>query len=631
MRSTGGALDALSTAQLTSGYMVDSIAKGEGAAAIQLVAEDFLPLPAGVPDSAEKLIPPQRLRLQQQQQQQQQQEQAGVERHSVIANELGSGGGVEGAAIEVEGAAAAAAAAAAAEGGEGERSSSPESVGRNSISSSAETAALSRPQSLDRQTVATLTAAAAGACGVGASASASTDANANAALGAEAGAGAVRPQSLGKQPGLSAGDETGELVAVRPLLSLDGPTSEVALDAAGGVGGGGAEATAPTPRKWSKEVSPAGGGRIDAPVSPGAARTNSVGGEGGAAGAAPANGGGAAIDMWGEGVKGSLASRRMRDSIRLRAGLGAGPLPPGTTPPAGGPNSNSFILHHQPSPSNVNGTSPSSHVGTGTAAAVTTTATSPGLFLDPSAAANLPPPVPTAAAAAGAAGGALGAAAGSAKSGGEPAESEQHDDRSFEYLRRKIVPTVPADLPPRDSTAGEADLGWGAEGLPADLASVEGSSGGSSSTMRSPKLLRFRGAGAGAGGAGGGGGGFGGNGEEEERKRRKEAAKRSGRRQQQGRDLFCLPVAREPAAGGADGGSGEACDAPAGGAGVEGDVYRNYDNVSLDDAPGIETRKRTGTFCMPGNTPLAGEWSRVGAGEVWLVAGFRAAEIRSMY
>ncbi|CAM9390831.1 unnamed protein product, partial [Ectocarpus sp. 12 AP-2014] len=62
MRSTGGALDALSTAQLTSGYMVESIAKGEGAAAIQaVVAEDFLPPSppvSGVPDSAEKLIPP---------------------------------------------------------------------------------------------------------------------------------------------------------------------------------------------------------------------------------------------------------------------------------------------------------------------------------------------------------------------------------------------------------------------------------------------------------------------------------------------------------------------------------------------------------------------------------------------
>lgn len=485
MRSAGGALDALSTAQLTSGYMVESIAKGEGEKAIQKLAkmEKITPKPLRVTgataphDSAER--PPQ------------------VE------------GRIAGAATS---------------GGAADTSASPALNHGISVTSSAGTAEMSRPHSFEQE----------------------------------------------RGPPLAA-------VVRAPVGAVGGTGGDGSV-------GGGSEATAPVPRKSSKEVSPVGGGRADASsVSHGGwAEGENVGGE-----AMPV----VTMELWGEGMRGSLADRRMRDSIRLRSSLG-GALAVTAANGAGGAG---FSL--SPRQKSVISSSPLNVASRQTPSSSPQPAPSSGT--SPPADAMLLPPLPhkagtagAGATARGARGGALGVEAASLAtaqaegrhlpapasrpSGGEPAECNRSSPpkKSFEPA---------ADLPPKDSTAGEADLGWGAEGLPADLAamgdppSVEvsiisaTSSGNGTGGSRTPKSLRFGGVPDKKGGNG----------------------RRGGRRKS--RPTLC---------GGVKGGGGSV----GGGGGRRGlvdstgsDVYRNFDSGSSEDGSALgRNRKRTGTFCFPG-------------------------------
>lgn len=240
--------------------------------------------------------------------------------------------------------------------------------------------------------------------------------------------------------------------------------------------GGGVEATAPSPRKWSKEASPVGGGRADASVSPGGWAGEKGGGE-----PLPVF----KMDLGGDVFRESLADRRMRDSIRLR-GIGAG-----SVGAVGGLGFSPRIV----ASSSVNfaapGPSPASPLPT--VSPVEEVLTSLASSASSSLPLQLQKGTETAEATGAKAGGALGAAAASGKSGGEPAERHR-----ILMPRKKIVPED--DLPPRDSTAGEVDLGWGSEGPPADLVGPPPSSDGSNSScgsnnvsQRSSKALRFGG------------------------------------------------------------------------------------------------------------------------------------------
>lgn len=581
-RSTGGTLDALSTAQLTSGYMMDSIMKGEGAAAIQstlteleyqalLEQQQQQQLNTEERESAEK--PPQvaaspvdgKLDV------------MGVPTTAVVGMGAAAVGSVGEATAEEVTAAERATAASAAVGGAGAQDAAttlsagavPVRTSRpNSVSSSSETASMSRPQSLDRDTAAAAAAAATSSL-----------------LSAPRPTSGAQPQPL-----------PSSVSPAQPAVAGAAGESEMAAGGeAGPIGAGGAEATAPVPRKWSKEVSPVGGGRADPSDLP-----QGWAGEKGGGDAAPAigvtsapiavplapsasvdleeslRGGGSVVDR--RYRESSLSDRRMRDSIRLRGGVGGlAALGIGAANGAGGP-AGGLAFSQSPSTKSAS-TSPRGLLGR-----VSPTSSPkrgpPGTSSIPMDSLALPPLAQKRASIGTGGpgnasvtprggplgiGGALGAAAASAKSGGEPAE------RNRSPVRKRTV-EMGADLPPRDSTAGEADLGWGEAGLPPDL--KDPPSTGSSSTgtesrgPRTPKSLRF-----GADTSRNGG-----------------KARRSSRKRPQERSLFCGRVSN--GGGGGTGGDG-------GNYGMDGDTYRDYDNLTSASGLASAERKRAGTFCMP--------------------------------
>eukprot|EP00904_Undaria_pinnatifida_P006941 jgi/Undpi1/3377/HiC_scaffold_15.g06750.m1 len=547
MRSAGGSLDALSTAQLTSGYMVESIAKGEGAAAIKSALTEIA---GGEGACAKKMLTTggggdakDRLK-------------SGVSSDAKAKERAIQGEGRThqsdapklagtGAAIALEAAAGGvgtgAGAGAGARAGATPGSSrllSAASLGRDSMSSSADTAAMSRPQSLERNSAAAMMKSTSVGSGeavavAAAMAAAAAAGAAGAAGGGGGGRGSSSVSALAGVPTAGVTPGGGGVGDEEAVPTREGEGSSV---------GGGTEATAPSPRKWSKE----GGGE--------ATPTASMG-------------------FWTADLRGSLAGRRMRDSIRLRGVLGG--LFPGD--PAATASGTGGAVMSPPIPQLAAG----GELGSSSVRQLSASAPPADSSLSLTLAVPSSPPQPPlpgiearareVALARGVrqrqqqqqqqqgqvAGGALGAAAASRKSGGEPAER----NRSPPW---KIMAAA-ADLPPKDSTAGEADLGWGAEGLPPDLAaSIAGSSssagsrnGNGSGGPRTPKSLRFGGVTARDGRNGGGGGG----------------GRRSG---------------RETFSGGRKGG--------------EGDVYRTDDSVDSGAGRGPGNgRRRTGTFCMPGN------------------------------
>lgn len=499
MRSAGP-LDALATAQLTSGDMVERIAKGEGKEAIQLtITEIERKTPTDALDMS--LTPLQ----------------------AVMRTQLND-------------CAAQAEAGAPAPAGDSAAATRPMDI-----------VGWSRPKSL------------------ASSARYTASSKAKAAL-------ITRPQSYEHAMGLmrlaeinAAAEGKGQSVESAGAGAGGGATVTIGGAAAPGESasvGGGVEATAPSPRKWSKEASPVGGGRADASVSPGGWAGEKGGGE-----PLPL----VKMDLGGEVVRESLADRRMRDSIRHR-GIGTGGVCAaaglGFSPRIVAPSSGNFVAPG-PSPASPRPkVSPVEEVSSSLASSA-----SSSLPLQPHKA-------PEAAEATGAkAGGALGAAAASGKSGGEPAERHRTP-----MPRKKIAPED--DLPPRDSTAGEVDLGWGSEGPPADLVGPPPSSDGSSiscgsnnTSQRSSKALRF--------------GGVSGN----ERREGKRRDQRGNGVRRAGHGVF-------------DGrfkGEGVVTDVP------ENDVYQGDDSMCLDDDDdfcwGRRNRRRTssGTLCFPPS--VCGEWA----------------------
>ena len=443
MRSAGP-LDALATAQLTSGHMVDRIAKGEGKEAIQQTLTEFGRhgptelLSPGVIDATEGLPSPA--------EQQRLGEPAAPEGFASFSSP-----GMASVELPLDGAGGAVP-------GMGMTSVLTESMStfsRNSESSASKSTPTRRPHSMD------------------------------------------------------VGSMYSALHAARQQVLAGGGTSLAALRE-GALVGGGVEATAPSPRKWSKEASPDGGGRADALVRD--------------------NGGGEALpvikmDLAGVGIRASLAERRLQNSIRLRGGLGSiftggvGAAGLGITPSVG------TKVEAPSQPRKAGG------------------ATGTGKYLgasEPKGQSN---------------GGVPG------KSGGKPAGR-----RFIAPSRKKMV--VEEDLPPKDSTAGEVDLGWGSQGPPPDLAgppsSCDGSnvSCGSNGTAgsRTPRSLRF--------------GGVTGNGK-----------RGDGKKRPPGGDKLC-----------ANGGRGGTTD----------DMYRNFDgrqsSGDMDWCGGARGGRRTaGVFCVPGN------------------------------
>lgn len=499
MRSAGS-LDALATAQLTSGDMVERIAKGEGKEAIQQTLTEI-----------ERKTPTDALEL------------------SLTPLQAAMRMPVKDCAAPVE--------VGAQVPGRGSRAvalpidvvgwNRPKSLESSARYSKAKAAAMIRPQSYEHGGgLLRLAEANAAAEGKGRSVD---------SAGAGAGGGAATVTIGGGAP-------PGESASV----------------------GGGVEATAPSPRKWSKEASPVGGGRADASVSPGGWAGEKGGGE-----PLPV----VKMDLGGEIVRESLADRRMRDSIRLR-GIGAGGVGGagglGFSPRIVPPSSANFVAPG-PLPASPRPTvSPVEKVSTSLASSASSL-----LPIQPQKA------TVTAEVTGAKAGGALGAAAASGKSGGDPAERHR-----IPIPRKKIAPED--DLPPRDSTAGEVDLGWGSEGPPADLVGPPPSSAGSNSScgsnnvsQRSSKALRF--------------GGVSGN----ERKGVKRRDQRRNDARQTGHDVFDGRFK--------GGGGGIVADVP------ENGVCQGGDSMCMDDdddfCGGRQDRRRTsrGMLCVPPN--VCGEWA----------------------
>lgn len=379
MRSAGGggALDALSTAHLTTEYMVESISNGGGVAAIKTLAEmeGIVPetLLTEIPDVAERIVPSATESI--------------IDSNSTL---IPIPGGPSLHQLVV--------------------SSSPPShanPGGESVSSSAGTAVLSRPQS-ERESV----------CMKG---------------------------------------PDGAAVA----------SSGIAADA---TVGGGVEAPAP-PKSTSGERAAAGGARAEPGILPGSTAVFP------------------STEMWGDGFRGSLADRRMRDSIKLRETGGlhtvmsSGMIAYSTSPAtrsgplavAAADATGESIQRHRAS-NNPSLAAQSALVRSKESSLVPplSKALGPGIQGDargniqaplPLQQQHLPAPV-------------------SATSGGEPASGGQggkNAERNGKIGVRKRVEELAADLPPKDSRAGPVDLGWGPEGVPAELlAPIDDSSGASS-------------------------------------------------------------------------------------------------------------------------------------------------------
>lgn len=608
MRSTGGALDALSTAHLTSGYMLDRIEKGEGVAAIEKVVTELERAPATAVTAKFSSI-------------HSNSEPVAGDRSSLPQKDPLHNASV---GADPEAAAAAEPAAIPTPSQQDlQRSQSlreqrcppvpsptiisattpSKAIGagagdtRGSSSSSAGTAAPSRPQSLERDGAATMVAAATrGAAAVAAVAA------------------LVGNDNLDSEVEL--GQSAGSGLAATAAAAGGGHTSA----------GGGAEAAAPH-LPHSEEVATAGGARAEAP--PGALPDGLVryfGGEGGLGG--------------GEITRGSLADRRMRDSIKILRGLG--------TPASGGVLQ---MMGVAGGAGGVGGHGAGGGINNGISGVAAATGSarhipSPGIavlssaaLLGPSAGAGLntnhdsSAPLPrlsegtngekAPAGVRGAAGPSLGRgrrgplahcqpAPASAESGGRPAAGGK-GSRNAEFrngssstggsrmMASEVMPrkkATVADLPPRDSTAGSVDLGWGADGPPEDLLDggrfgggmssgssqeTTGSSAGSrgSRTPKSQQSLRFEGVGVTKSKGKRSGGGRTGNGIKEDR----------------GGGLFGIGGGGGGArrSGGGEGAGGRRQGGP------EGDgVHANYN--SLDGGvSGVRSMGRLVAFCMPGD------------------------------
>lgn len=489
MRSAGGsgALDALSTAQLTSGYMVESIANGEGAAAIEEVVTELErspPLVVGVADAHQQLANgPESI----------------VERLSFPRTNSRIDCTATGSAAEST---AQLPSTTLLAGGHGERAVSL---------SSTETGPLSRPQSIEQW----VTAPALVGGGVG-------------------------------RTGSVAGGDTSA--------------------------GGGPEAALPN----SEERVTTGGPRAEATPSSGDRGGRSAEGR---VGEGP---GASSWQGWGDLARGSLADRRMRDSLKIRGGLGT---------PTGGGGLMAMLQLHSTSPTIRNSFLTGGGIGGGAdAGAVAARTGAARQSHSPSGApyapadgglgtkdASLLPPLPSKNTLATRIAPAQAAPA-SAQSGGEPAAAVEGGGRAESRNGSKgaSVPQRKAaeeDLPPKDSTAESADLGWGPDGPPADMLLAGSMSGGSSggsgngSGSRTPKSqqnLRF-------GGVSGEGKGSG-----KARKRVKQKGKGG---------LFGI--------GGSRRGREETAETDG--------LYANYDSISLEDdaSGGAMRKKRMGTFCLP--------------------------------
>lgn len=311
-------------------------------------------------------------------------------------------------------------------------------------------------------------------------------------------------QDIGASVSSSAG--TAELSRTQSLENESGNFSR--SHATGVLGaadaGGGIEAAAP-PQPGSEGRPAAGGARVDA----------------GPAGADPTPTTPTIIippgDAWGEAMRGSLAERRMRDSIKLRGamhgGVVPGPLGFATSPGVRStPLTNAAV---DAAAAGSAGVAAPRHAGGNLAGPGVRGAKEAGALLPPK-----PSKAGTPTARVGARGNGQAPlppqheqhlpAPASARSGGDPAAGGQaggNADRNGKNVKRKVIEPA-ADLPPKDSTADPADLGWGPDGPPADLMgptddSTEGSSTGTargglrkngvSRNSGSPQSLRFGG------------------------------------------------------------------------------------------------------------------------------------------
>lgn len=635
MRSTGGALDALSTAHLTSGYMVGRIEEGKGKAAIVEVATELERAPPPPPGGAAAL-----LSTSSETQEAPAEDLPPLPQVTLHDAAVVAGSTVAGAEADAVPAAATVLTPAQQSGSPEQeenisapRPPSPSSARaaninasttgdvttaeiRDSTSSTAATATLSRPQSVEVDGGAAIAAALV-----------------RSQAGGDAGAGAGRAAD---RPAMAAS------AAAAGPVSTGGDTSA----------GGGAEAAAPT-LPFSEEIATAGGAR--AKPSPG---DGTVGGAG-----LFASGG---WGVTGEHTRGSLAERRMRDSLKILRGLGTptgnvltGILGMGAVGAAADRKSigcgTGAVANTAAAAGAVAGTS--SRFGTSPASAL------PSALLGLSALAgkrsdvtkSLPRlsegangDMPSAAAAAKAAAAmddwreALGAAAAAgdrgtpqyqpapSQSGGRPAagglgggNAELRNGSRImlanDKMQRKKA-TV-EDLPPRDSTAGSVDLGWGKDGPPSfdDSGAFDrGISSGSSQetagsttsrgsrTPKSQQSLRFKDVGVNGGKKSGRG----------KSKSRTKGASTGRQGKEKGGGLFGLGgrgARRSDGLGGNGDGRRQGARSQREG------VYANYDGVGGGEGVGAAGEKRSrglGMFCMPGDDSGASTCVLCSFGEV---------------